>query len=130
MFVIHPNSYMAHPFRSKFGNNIEVGQGVFINMDCYIDDSAPVVIGDNVLIGPRVQIITSLPNLGGVSAPCSQAAAVHIERDSWICGGAIICAGVTIGEGSVVAAGAVVTENVPPMTLVAGNPAREIRKLH
>lgn len=129
MFVIHPSSYMAHPFRSKFGNNIEVGQGVFINMDCYIDDSAPVVISDNVLIGPRVQIITSLPNQRGVSAPCSQASAVRIERRSWICGGAVICAGVTIGEGSVVAAGAVATKNVPPYTLVAGNPAEEKRSL-
>lgn len=129
MFVIHPSSYIAHSFRSKFGNNIEVGQGVFINMDCYIDDSAPVVIGENVLVGPRVKILTTLAS-GVAPHPLSQAAPVRLGKKSWICGGAIICAGVTIGEGSVVAAGAVVTEDVPPYTLVGGNPAREIRKLH
>lgn len=129
MFVIHPSSYIAPRFRSKFANNIEIGQGVFINMECYIDDSAPVVIGDYVLIGPRVQIITSLPKQGVNHSSYCQPSAVRIEQRSWLCGGAVICAGVTIGEGSVVAAGAVVTENVPPHTLVGGNPAKEIRRL-
>jgi acetyltransferase-like isoleucine patch superfamily enzyme len=54
---------------------------------------------------------------------------VVIEDNVWIGRAAIIMPGVTIGEGSIVAAGAVVMSDVPPNTLVLGNPARQIRKL-
>lgn len=123
------NAYIATPFSCEYGCNIYVAQGSYINMDCYFDDSAPISIGENVLVGPRVKILTTLSG-SAAQQGSAQAAPVHIGRKSWICGGAVICAGVTIGEGSVVAAGAVVTENVPPYTLVAGNPAKVKRELH
>ncbi len=53
---------------------------------------------------------------------------ITIEDCSWIATGAIILPGVTVGEGAVVAAGAVVTHDVPPWTVVAGNPAKEVKK--
>ena len=52
-----------------------------------------------------------------------------IERNVWIAAGATIIGGVTVGENSVVAAGSVVTKDVPPNTLVGGNPARVIRSI-
>jgi acetyltransferase-like isoleucine patch superfamily enzyme len=52
-----------------------------------------------------------------------------IEKGVWIAAGATIIGGVTVGENSVVAAGSVVTEDVPPNTLVGGNPARVIRSI-
>lgn len=122
------NAYVAAPFRCEYGCNVYMAQGSYVNMDCYFDDSAPVCIGENVMVGPRVKILTTLS--GGVAPQTlSQAAPVHIGKKSWICGGAVICAGVTIGEGCVVAAGAVVREDVPPHTLVGGNPARVIKAL-
>ena len=53
---------------------------------------------------------------------------IVIEDYVWIATGAMILPGVTVGEGAVVAAGSVVTKDVPPWTVVAGNPAREVKK--
>jgi len=56
-------------------------------------------------------------------------APVLIERGAWICARALILPGVTVGARSVVAAGAVVTRSVPPDVVVAGNPAKVVRRL-
>ena len=82
------------------------------------------------MIGPNVSIITS----GHPVEPSRRRAftiakPIVIERNVWIAAGATIIGGVTVGENSVVAAGSVVTKNVPPNTLVGGNPARVIRSI-
>jgi acetyltransferase-like isoleucine patch superfamily enzyme len=89
-----------------------------------------VDIGDRVMIGPNVNIITT----GHPLEPSKRRAYVEakpivIERDVWIATGATILGGVTVGENSVVAAGAVVTKDVPPNSFVAGVPARVVRSL-
>ena len=123
-FMLIPPFYTAH------GTEIRVGHNVFINQNCTIYDLGGVDIGDDVLIGPNVSIITSGHPLepsqrrAGVTA-----APIVIERNVWIAAGATIIGGVTVGENSVVAAGAVVTRDVPPNTLVAGVPAKVIRSL-
>ncbi len=123
MTVVNP------PFRCDIGFNIELGKNVMINCNCFFLDSNRISIGDYVMIGPNVTIVT--PNhsrnpedrrrLGTVSEP------VTVEDDVWIGAGCIILPGVTIGKGSVVGAGSVVTKDVPPGVTVAGNPARIIR---
>ena len=123
-FMLIPPFYTAH------GTELRVGRNVFINQNCTIYDLGGVDIGDDVLIGPNVSIITSGHPLepsqrrAGVTA-----APIVIERNVWIAAGATIIGGVTVGENSVVAAGAVVTHDVPPNTLVAGVPAKVIRSL-
>ena len=87
-------------------------------------------IADDVMIGPNVSIITS----GHPVEPSRRRAFVIakpivIQRNVWIAAGATIIGGVTVGENSVVAAGSVVTKDVPPNTLVGGNPARVIRSI-
>jgi acetyltransferase-like isoleucine patch superfamily enzyme len=82
------------------------------------------------MVGPNVNIITS----GHPIEPSQRRAFVTakpivIERNVWIAAGATIIGGVTVGENAVVAAGTVVTRDVPPNTLVAGNPARVIRTI-
>lgn len=57
------------------------------------------------------------------------AKSVTIEDDCWICGSAIILPGVTIGKGSTIAAGSVVTRDVPPRSVVMGNPGRVVKKI-
>ncbi|MCX8474853.1 MAG: sugar O-acetyltransferase [Sphingomonas sp.] len=118
------------PFYTTGGENIRIGRNVFINQNCTMYDLGGIDIGDDVMIGPNVSIITS----GHPVEPAQRRAAVVakpivIDRNVWIAAGATIIGGVTVGENSVVAAGAVVTRDVPPNTLVGGNPARVIRSI-
>jgi acetyltransferase-like isoleucine patch superfamily enzyme len=118
------------PFYTAYGLEIRVGNRVFINQNCTLYDLAEISIGDDVMIGPNVSIITS----GHPVEPSQRRASVVakpivIERNVWIAAGATIVGGVTVGENSVVAAGSVVTRDVPPNTLVGGNPARVIRSI-
>lgn len=121
---------LAPPFYATGGLDTRVGRNVFINQNCTFYDLGGIDIADDVMIGPNVSIITS----GHPIEPSRRRAAVTarpiaIGRNVWIAAGVTIIGGVTIGENSVVAAASVVTRNVPPDTLVAGNPARVIRSI-
>jgi acetyltransferase-like isoleucine patch superfamily enzyme len=118
------------PFYTAYGLEIRVGQRVFINQNCTLYDLAEISIGDDVMIGPNVSIITEgHPVAPSQRRACVVAKPIVIERNVWIAAGATIIGGVTVGENSVVAAASVVTRDVPPNTLVAGNPARTIRSI-
>ena len=116
------------PFHATGGADTRIGRNVFVNQNCTFYDLGGLDIGDDVMIGPNVSLITS----GHPLEPSQRRAGVVakpivIERNVWIAAGATIIGGVTVGENSVVAAGSVVTKDVPPNTLVGGNPARVIR---
>ncbi|KAF5979889.1 acetyltransferase (nodulation protein nodL) [Fusarium bulbicola] len=119
------------PFICDYGYNITIGHHVVIGRNCTINDVCEVKIGDNCVIGPNVSIFTAgLPidpkkRQGGQGPQVGKP--ITIEQDCWIGGGAIILPGRTIGKGSTVGAGSIVTKDVPPFTIVAGNPARVLR---
>lgn len=118
------------PFYTSGGLRIRVGRKVFINQCCTIYDMGGVDIGDRVMIGPNVNIITE----GHAMDPAGrrdfvEARPIVIRDNVWIATGATILGGVTVGENSVVGAGAVVTKDVPPNSFAAGNPAGVIRML-
>ncbi|KVM01942.1 sugar O-acetyltransferase [Burkholderia stagnalis] len=118
------------PFYTTGGPDIRVGRNVFINQNCTFYDLGGLDIGDDVMIGPNVSLITS----GHPLEPSRRRAFVvarpiRIERNVWIGAGATVIGGVTVGENAVVGAGAVVTRDVPPNTLVGGNPAKVIRSI-
>jgi acetyltransferase-like isoleucine patch superfamily enzyme len=118
------------PFYATGGEEIRVGRNVFINQNCTFYDLGGLEIGDDVMIGPNVSLITS----GHPVEPSHRrefviARPIVIERNVWIAAGATIIGGVTVGENSVIAAGSVVTREVPSNALVAGNPARVIRSI-
>lgn len=118
-------------FNCDNGRNIHVGDNFLSNYNLTILDIAPVHIGDNVMIGPNVDIYTVNHPLtaSGRRANLAQGHPVMIGHDVWIGGRAVITPGVTIGNNVVIAAGAVVTHDMPDNTLVAGVPAKVIRQL-
>ena len=124
-----------------FGDNIHVGNNVSINYRCILNDCNSIIIGNDVLIAPGVQINTAshttllserlTPDWNPSSGEYrwrTFAKPILIGDGCWIGANATIIAGVTIGDGAVVAAGAVVTKDVEPNTLVGGVPAKTIRE--
>lgn len=118
-------------FACDYGYNIRLGRNAFINFNCVFLDCAPIEIGDNLQMGPAVQIYTATHPLEADvrRSGLESARPVSIGHDVWIGGGAIILPGVTIGDRSVIGAGSVVVHDVPAAKVVAGNPARIIREL-
>jgi len=109
----------------KMGNNSNIGPYSYIGCSGYIE------IGNNVMISPRVSIYSENHNFDRTDIPMIEQGVtrsfVKIEDDCWIAANSVILAGVTIGRGSVVAAGSIVTKDVPPFSIVAGNPAQIIK---
>ncbi|MES2365955.1 MAG: sugar O-acetyltransferase [Pseudomonadota bacterium] len=122
--------FLIPPFYTTGGTDISVGRNVFVNQNCTFYDLGGLVISDDVMIGPNVSIITSgHPIEPSLRHAFLVAKPIVIERNVWVAAGATIIGGVTIGANSVVAAGSVITRDVPPNTLVGGNPAKVIRAI-
>lgn len=119
------------PFYCDYGVHILAGENLFMNFNCVILDCALVTIGDNVQMGPCVQVYTAYHPLAAserIKGP-ELAAPVTIGNNVWIGGGAIICPGVTIGDNTTIGAGSVVTRNIPDNVFAAGNPCRVIKSI-
>jgi maltose O-acetyltransferase len=128
---IGQNSIIEPPFYCSYGQNIHIGDHVYLNVQCTILDCNEVRIGHHVMIGPVVQIYTAAHLLEAEARiqGWEVAEPIVIEDNVWLGGGAILLPGVTIGRNAVVGAGAVVSRSVPANTVVAGNPARVIREI-
>lgn len=125
------NSLIEPPFYCVYGQNIEIGDNVYLNFQCVILDCNKVRISDHTMIGPNVQIYTAAHDLQAETRiqGWEVAKPITIAEKVWIGGGAILLPGVKIGRNAVVGAGAVVSKDVPANTIVAGNPARVIREI-
>jgi acetyltransferase-like isoleucine patch superfamily enzyme len=106
------------PFYTNFGHHISIGKMVFINHACSFLDMGGIVLEDDVLIGPKVNLITENHPLDPLERRGMLCKPILIKRNAWIGAGATILPGVTVGENSVVAAGAVVSKDVPSNTVV------------
>lgn len=134
------NLWITAPFYVDYGNNIYFGNNCEVNMNCTFLDDNRIVIGDNALIAPNVQIYTAFhptnaddrfgpqkPD-GSFSFCKTQTAPVIIGNNVWIGGGAILLPGVTVGDNVVIGAGSVVTSDIPANSVAYGNPCRVIRE--
>jgi serine acetyltransferase len=94
---------------------VRIGKGVWIGYDVILETSRPflITVADGVSLGMRVSVVAHFRESQGVK----------IEQDAFVGPGVIILPNVVVGHGAVIAAGSVVTQSVPPMTLVQGNPA-------
>jgi len=118
------------PFYTNFGRFIKIGNNVFINHACSFLDMGGITIEDQVLIGPRVNLVTENHPLDPADRSALITRGILIKRNAWIGAGATILPGVTIGENAVVAGGAVVSKDVPDNVIVGGVPAKIIKSIH
>ncbi|WP_304440363.1 MULTISPECIES: DapH/DapD/GlmU-related protein [Mycobacteriaceae] len=122
--------HLIPPVYSDHGINIRVGTNVFVNQNCRFNDIGGIDIGDDVMLGPSVSLISSGHPLGPAERRRGiTSAPIRVGRNVWIGASALIMQGVTVGADAVVGAGAVVTRDVPARTLVAGVPARVIKAI-
>src|SRR5690625_84447 len=122
-------SSSSPPCISTTGKNTRIGKNVFINFDCIFLDLGGITIGDNVLIAPRVSLLSEGHPLSPAERKSLVPGQIEIKNGAWIGANATILSGVTIGENSVVAAGAVVSDDVPDNVVVGGIPAKVIREI-
>ncbi|MBC7805535.1 MAG: sugar O-acetyltransferase [Akkermansiaceae bacterium] len=129
--MVGESVYVEPPFLCDYGANIFAGDRLYINFGCVILDCAAVHFGDDVKLGPSVQIYTAYHPLDPAlrtSGP-ELAAPIRIGNRVWIGGGAILCPGVIIGDDSVIGAGSVVTRSIPAGVVAVGNPCHVLREL-
>ena len=119
------------PFYCDYGYNIEVGENFYANFGCTILDCNRVIIGDNVLLAPNVQIYTATHPVDPKERleEKEYALPVRIGNNVWIGGGVIIGPGVTIGDNVSIGAGSVVMKDIPANVVAVGNPCRVIREV-
>ncbi|MBT8253651.1 MAG: sugar O-acetyltransferase [Bacteroidia bacterium] len=123
--------WIEPPFYCDYGENIHLGKQVFMNFGCCILDVCRVTMGNNVMLGPNVQIYTATHPLEAKARNSGRefAKPISIGNNVWIGGNAVICPGITIGNNVVIGAGAVVTKSFPDDVFIGGNPAKVIKAI-
>ncbi|MHC4952014.1 MAG: DapH/DapD/GlmU-related protein [Planctomycetota bacterium] len=120
------NVYFKFPRLIYLSDRVSINRGVQFYPDYF--SKSTITIGSDVRIGPNVCFYASGHNIEKGNSFLHEGDKIVIGNNIWIGGGAIVLAGVTIGDNSVVGAGSVVSRDVPANTVVAGVPAKEIRK--
>lgn len=125
------NCQIEPPFYCDYGENITLGDAVFINFNGVILDAAPVHLGNAVKLGPNVQILTVGHPLDPQRrrAGWELARPIAIGENTWLGGGVMVLPGVAIGRDCVVGAGSVVTRDLPDGVVAVGNPCRVLRAI-
>jgi len=125
------DSEIRPPFYCDYGYQTYIGARTFLNFGVVALDVARITIGDDVQIGPRVQLLTPTHPVDAElrRAKWEAASPIAIGDNVWLGGGVIVCPGVTIGDDTLVGAGAVVTRDLPSGVVAAGVPARVVREI-
>lgn len=118
---MHGGTYVTNPA------NLHLGRRSFINRNCYLDLSAPLIVGEDVKVGHGATFITLEHGYLPGERDTSTARPIVLKDGSWVGANATILPGITIGRGAVVAAAALVTQDVPTGWVVGGVPARFLK---
>lgn len=132
--------YLQGPIFFDYGINIHMGGNVYANYNLTILDVCPVTIGDNVMLGTNVSLLTPMHPLrwqdrnaktdeNGNLIQLEYGKPITIGNNCWLASNVTVIAGVTIGDGCVIGAGSVVTKDIPSGVLAAGNPCKVIKTI-
>ena len=127
----HPDLYVQPPFEVDYGKHIKIGNHFYCNANAMFLDTNWITIGDNVKIGPRVNLLTAGHPIDAATrvSLLEFAKPIVIGNNTWLGGNVTVLPGVTIGNNVVIGAGAVVTRDIPDNVVAVGNPARVLRKI-
>lgn len=117
------------PLYIDYGKPVTIGKRCFIQQCCTFFGRGGIEIGDDVFIGPKCNLITINHDVNPDNRSATFSKPIRIEDKVWLGINATVLPGVTLGYGCIVGANSVVTKDVPPMTIVAGNPARILKKI-
>ena len=125
------NAYIEAPFHCDYGFNVSVGDSFYANAGCIFLDVTPIVIGDNVMLGPNVQLYAATHPLSPQERLKGEeyGKPISIGDNVWIGGNTVIMPGVSVGKNSVIGAGSVVTKDIPENVVAFGNPCRIYRQI-
>ena len=130
---IGEGSYIEPPLHANWGCNTFIGARFYANFNLTLVDDGVVTIGDDVMIGPNVTIVTTghpiRPDLRKAPTVTQYSLPVTIGSGAWIGANVTILPGVTIGENSVIGAGSVVTKDIPANVVAYGNPCHVAREI-
>ncbi|KAI9826363.1 MAG: hypothetical protein M1832_000280 [Thelocarpon impressellum] len=131
--LFEDDPWIDPPINVDYGDNVQLGRNVYVNFNSVFIDTCRIRLGSRTLVAPNVSFYAGTHPLDpalrdGTRGP-EFGKPIDVGEDCWIGGNVTILPGVTIGRGSVVGAGSVVTKDVPAFHVVAGNPARIIRKI-
>lgn len=132
LFTRDHDAYIEPNFFCDYGYNIHIGKSFYANHNLIILDVNKVIIGNNVMFAPNVQLYTATHPVDAIEriSGVEMGYPIEIGDNVWIGGGSIICPGVKIGSNTTIGAGSVVTKDIPANVVAAGNPCRVIRELN
>ena len=127
----HPDTFIEPSFKCDYGYNIHVGENFYANFDLIILDVCKVTIGRNCMIAPRVCIFTATHPLDAETrtSGLEYGKPITLGDNVWIGGNSILNPGVCLGNNVIVGAGSVVTKSFGDNVVIAGSPAKVIRRL-
>lgn len=133
-------SYLAPGVQVDYGIHVKTGKNFYMNYGAVLLDVCPIEIGDDVMCGVGVHIVTPLHPLLSEERithrfpdgdhDLEYAKPIKIGSNVWLASDVTVCGGVSIGDNSVIAAGAVVTKDIPSDVLAGGVPCKVIRPLN
>lgn len=128
---IGKNGYLEPPFHTDYGSNTTIGDNFYANYDAIFVDVAPITIGNNVFMGPRVGLYTAGHPIDATirAEQLEYGYPIAIGDNVWFGGNVVVNPGVTIGSNVVIGSGSIVTKDIPDGVVAVGNPCRVLRKI-